>query len=122
MTTGQEQSILVAILEKVSETREVVARLEQSLVNATGRLTDVERDVRELRAISVTQAAEIQRQGLEATAAAGTAVALAKALKDDAETRRDKTEQKWTPLTRLYMAAAAAASLIAVYYAARPHG
>lgn len=45
-----------------------------------------------------------------------TAVALALALKEADETRRTKSEQSWSPITRLFAVLTAVAGLLSIYF------
>ena len=50
-----------------------------------------------------------------------TAVALALALKEADETRRTKSEQSWSPITRLFAVLTTVATLLGVYFYFAPH-
>ena len=72
-----------------------------------GHLGDLAEEMRGLRLA-------VQRLGDQAVARDATVVTTAAALRDAEEARRDKTEQAWSPVQRIYAALGAVAALAAV--------
>jgi len=64
----------------------------------------------------------VQRLGDQADSSARTVIATAAALKEAEEVRRSKSEQAWSPLTKLFAVIAALAAAVGIYFAVRNGG
>lgn len=72
----------------------------------------------QLRAMNLA----VQRLGDQADASARTVIATAVALKEADDVRRSKSEQAWSPLTKIFAAIAAAAAMVGIYFAFKNGG
>jgi hypothetical protein len=100
--------------EVAGQTESRLTGAEDHLMRINGHIRDM---VSELKALRL----DVQALGDAATAAANTAVALATALKEAEEQRRDKSEQSWSPLARLSAIVVAIAAITGVYLAIKGH-
>lgn len=113
---ADDNSLLIEIFNKVSETSIAVARLESNLANLVSRTDIHEQDIRQLRdhRVAALESA-VQKLESDATANKVTVEVTAKALREAEEARRDKTTQSWSPLTRISLFATVVAALSAFY-------
>ena len=93
----------------------------ERVVNVNSRVDKHEREITENRddinmLKSLTQTLQ---EGADADKK--TAVALALALKEADETRRTKSEQSWSPVTRLFAVLTTIATLLGVYFYFAPN-
>jgi hypothetical protein len=103
--------------ERGAAAGEIAARLaghDEHFAKINGSIGDM---ATELHAVALA----VQRLGDQAISRDATVVTTAAALKDAEEARRDKTEQRWSPLTRLSVVvgtiAAAGGLLLTIYLA-----
>jgi hypothetical protein len=120
--------------EMMAETVAVtLARMEGTLNNVNDRLGGVIARVDRHETLLGTLQLSVQRLDLNATSSAATVIATASALKDakeaqEATSRAEaaKTEQAWSPITRLFAILTAIGGLasvaLTIYVATHPHG
>ena len=63
----------------------------------------------------------VQRLGDAMTSDRATVLTTAAALKDAEEARRDRSDQGWSPWSRLFAAGAAAATAVGTYFLLKAH-
>jgi hypothetical protein len=105
-----ERSGAAASYERGHLQGEVAARLaghDKHFSAINGSLADIAREIRDMRLA-------VQRLADSAASDRATVVTTAAALKDAETARRDKTEQSWTPVQRLFAAVAALAAVVGV--------
>ena len=93
----------------------------ERVVNVNARVDKHEREIIENRDDISDLKAMTQTLKEGADADKKTAVALALALKEADETRRTKSEQSWSPVTRLFAVLTTIAALLSVYFYFAPH-
>jgi hypothetical protein len=94
--------------ERGAAAGEVAARLkahDEHFARINGSLGDV---AREMHGLTLA----VQRLGDQAVSRDATVLTTAKALKEAEEARRDKTEQAWSPVAKVFAVIAAAATVI----------
>ena len=96
--------------EVAGQTESRLTGAEDHLAKINGHIGDM---VAELKALRL----DVQGLGDAALAAANTAVALATALEAAEKQRRDKSENAWTPLTRLTAGIVAIGGVVGLYLA-----
>lgn len=99
--------------EVAGQTESRLSGAEDHLAKINGHIGEMVEEIKALRL-------DVQALGDAATAAANTAVALATALKEADETRRDKSEQSWSPLQRMVGITAIIGVLVGLYIAFKP--
>ena len=101
------EGVLNLVLERVVNVNARVDKHEREIVEHRD-------DINELKSLTQTL-----QEGADADKK--TAVALALALKEADETRRTKSEQSWSPITRLFAVLTTVATLLGVYFYFAPH-
>jgi hypothetical protein len=91
-----------------------LTRMEGILNLIAFRTDQVVARVDRLESVSDGLTLKTQRLADDALASRETALSLAKALKEADEARRDKSEQTWSPITRVFAVIAAIATVASV--------